>query len=118
MSLDWAQGFQHPHHRDLDEYVFSAFERMYRGFNRQRGAIPDNQLCELKYEDLVRDPIGQLRRIYQQLELGDFESVRPQMEAHVGGQKDYQTNRHELEPELRNEIRRRWSDYFERYGYE
>ncbi|HTQ40158.1 MAG TPA: sulfotransferase, partial [Pirellulales bacterium] len=88
VSLDAAQGFQHPHYRDLDEYVFSAFERMYRGFNRQRAAIPDNQICELKYEDLVRDPIGQLRRIYEQLELGDFEAVRPAMEKHVGGQKD------------------------------
>ena len=38
VSLDWAQGLQHPHHHDLDEYVFSAFERMYRGFNRQRDA--------------------------------------------------------------------------------
>ena len=37
--------------------------------------IPANQLCELKYEDLVRDPMGQLRRIYEQLELGDFDSV-------------------------------------------
>jgi omega-hydroxy-beta-dihydromenaquinone-9 sulfotransferase len=118
VSLDWAQGLQHPHYRDLDEYVFSAFERMYRGFNRQCGSIPANQLCELKYEDLVRDPLGELRRIYQQLELGDFDTVSPKMEAHVGSQKDYKTNRHELEPELRSEIRHRWTDYFERYGYE
>jgi len=118
VSLDVAQGLQHPHHRDLDEYVLSAFERMYRGFNRQRGAIPASQMCELKYEDLVRDPMGQLRRIYQQLELGDFDSVCSQIEAHVTSQKDYKTNRHELEPELRAEIRRRWSDYFEQYGYE
>ncbi len=118
VSLDWAQGLQHPHHRELDEHVFSAFQRMYRGFNRQRGEIPTDQFCELKYEDLVRNPVGQLRTIYEKLNLGDFESVRPQIEAHVGTQKDYKTNKHELEPELRSEIRRRWSDYFERYGYE
>jgi hypothetical protein len=118
VSLDAAQGLQHPHHRDLDEYVFSAFERMYRGFNRQRDAIPADQICELKYEDLVRDPIGQVRAIYEKLKLGDFDSVCPQIEAHIGTQKDYKTNKHELEPELRSEIHRRWSDYFERYGYE
>ena len=91
---------------------------MYRGFHKQCGSIPANQLCQLKYEDLERDPIGQLKRIYEQLELGDFETVRSQIEAHVGGQKDYKKNQHELEPELRSEIRRRWSDYFDRYGYE
>jgi omega-hydroxy-beta-dihydromenaquinone-9 sulfotransferase len=118
VSLDWPQGLQHPHDKNLDEYVFSAFERMYRGFNRQRAAIPDNQMCELKYEDLVREPIEQLRRIYGQLELGDFDAVRPEMEKHVGGQKDYKTNKHELEPELRSQINRRWGDYCQRYGYE
>ena len=40
-----------------------------------------HQLCELKYEDLVRDPLGQVRTIYQQLELGDFEQFRRQIEA-------------------------------------
>ena len=118
ISLDWAQALQHPHHKDLDEYIFATFERMYRGFNRQRPSIADNQMCELKYEDLVRDPMKELRRIYQELELGDFDAAYAQIEAHVGSQKDYKTNKHELEPELKSEIRRRWGDYFERYGYE
>ena len=64
VSLDEAQGLQHPHHNDLDEYILATFERMYRGFNRQRPSIADNQICELKYEDLVRDPMQELRRIY------------------------------------------------------
>jgi omega-hydroxy-beta-dihydromenaquinone-9 sulfotransferase len=118
VSLDEAQGLQHPHHKDLDEYVLATFERMYRGFNKQRLAIPEDQFCELKYEDLVRDPIGQLRMIYEKLNLGDFAAVCPAMEAHVGTQKDYKTNKHELEPELREQLRRRWADYFQRYGYE
>ena len=91
---------------------------MYRGFKGQRDSIPADQLCELRYEDLVRDPIGQLRMIYEKLNLGDFDEVCAQMEAYAGAQKDYKTNKHELEPELKAEIRGRWSDYFERYGYE
>ncbi len=118
VSLDWPQGLQHPHDRNLDEYVFASFERMYRGFNRQREKIVPSQLCEIRYEDLVRDPVGQVRTIYEKLELGDFEQVRPQLEAYAGQQKDYKVNRHDLEPELRSEIRRRWSEYFTRYGYE
>jgi hypothetical protein len=35
----------------------------------------------------------------------------------VESQKGYQTNRYELEADLRRELRRRWSDYFEQYGY-
>jgi omega-hydroxy-beta-dihydromenaquinone-9 sulfotransferase len=118
ISLDEAQGLQHPRHKNLHEYVLATFEQMYRGFNKQRPSIPEDQFCELKYEDLVRDPIGQVRMIYEKLNLGDFEAARPAIEAHVGTQKDYKTNKHELEPELREQLRRRWADYFQRYGYE
>jgi omega-hydroxy-beta-dihydromenaquinone-9 sulfotransferase len=118
VSLDWAQGLQHPHYRGMDEYVFSALERIYQGFFSQRANIPPDQLCELKYEDLVLDPEQELRRIYEQLKLGDFNVAWSEIQAHVAGQKDYKTNRHELEPEFRNEIRRRWSNYFEQYGYQ
>lgn len=45
-------------------------------------------------------------------------ALLPKLEAFAAGQKDYKPNVHEFEPELKAEIRRRWSGYFERYGYE
>jgi hypothetical protein len=65
----------------------------------------------------VQDPVGHVRDIYQRLDLGDFEPLQPRLEAFVAGQKDYQTNVHSLPPAVRDEIRRRWSGYFEKYGY-
>ena len=117
-SLDEVQGFQFPKHEHLDEYVFAAFERMYRGFEQQRAAIDPARLYEIRYEDLVQDPLGQLAKMYAQLQLGDFAPVREKIAAYLAEQKDYQTNRHELDPELKAEIRRRWASYFKRYGYE
>ncbi len=47
-----------------------------------------------------------------------METVRGRLEAFIGQRKDYKPNRHEeLEPEIRVEIRRRWSDYIQKYGY-
>ena len=50
-----------------------------------------------------------MRRVYKELELGDFESVRPAIEQYFAGQKDYKTNRYQMTPELRAEITRRWA---------
>jgi len=117
-SLDDAQGLQVPKNRDLDEYIFSAFERMYHGFEKQRTSLAPNQIIDVRYEDVVRDPVGQLETIYKHLDLGDFEVFRGVLQAYAAEQKDYQANRHEqLEPEIRAEIRRRWAGYFEKYGY-
>ncbi len=55
--------------------------------------------------------------MYEQLELGDFETARPDIERYLAEVKDYQTNRYELAPERKAEIRRRWGRYLARYGY-
>lgn len=116
-SLDSVQGLQLPQHRDLDELVFDSFERMYRGYWKA-DQLDESQRYEIRYEDLVRDPAGRLEEIYQKLDLGDFETVRPHLQEYLQKQRDYKTNRHQLEPEIQQEIRRRWKEYFERYDYE
>jgi hypothetical protein len=116
-SLDDVQALQYPKHEGVEEYVFECLTRMYRGFEEQRPKIDPANIVDLRYEDLVADPVGKVAEIYQQLDLGDFEPVRDKLAAFVGEQKDYQTNKHSLDPALREKIRERWAGYCERYGY-
>lgn len=119
-ALDDAQGFYYPKDKNGSrrEYVFHGLEKMYSGFEKQRRDIPASQLCDLKYESLVANPLGELARIYQTLDLGDFERVRPAVEKALAERQNYRTNRHELDDDLKRQIRQRWAGYFERYGYE
>lgn len=111
------EALQVPTHEGLEEYVFETFARMYEVFERDKALIPAGQFCEVRYEELVRDPEGHLRRVYEELSLGDFEAVRPALERFLAEQKDYKKNRYDLSPELRAEIARRWGFFIERYGY-
>ncbi len=119
-AMDLVQGFQMPAHDKLniDEFILSAFERMYRGFDRQRHQLDPSQLYEVRYEDLVLDPMGQVQAMYESLDLGDFEYMRPRLAKYVATQREYKPNRLQLEPEIEDAIRRRWAGYIERYGYE
>jgi hypothetical protein len=117
-SLDEVQALQMPKGKGLDEYVFSCLTRMYRGFETQRVKLPAESVCEVRYEELVADPVGEIGRVYDQLNLGDFAAVRDKVESFVGKQKDYKTNIHQLDEPLKAQIRERWASYFERYGYE
>lgn len=116
-SLYTTHGLQTPRFEGLDEYVFETFERMFRQYDATRELIPAGRLYELKYEDLVADPVGQMRTIYEQLELGGFDQVQPAIDAYFAEQKEYKTNRYDQPEAERAEIRRRWLDYFQRYGY-
>lgn len=111
-------GLQVPRYEGLEESVFRTLVRMYDAFEEDRKRIDPARFCEVRYEDLARDPVGQMRRVYEKLDLGDFEIARPAVEQYAARTRDYQVNRHDLAPELRAEIARRWRAYFERYGYE
>jgi len=111
-------GLQRPKGEGLEDYVFDTLSRMYETFEAQRGLIPPSRLAEVRYEDLVADPIAQMRRIYAELDLGGFDDVLPVLEKHVAAAADYKTNRYALPDETRDEITRRWGHVIQRYGYE
>jgi omega-hydroxy-beta-dihydromenaquinone-9 sulfotransferase len=111
------EGFQTPRYKGLEEHVFTTLVRMYEVFERDRALIPPKQLCDVRYEDLVADPVGQLRRVYEELDLGGFDDAQPAIAKHMQGQADYKKNRYQIAPELRDEISRRWSSYIAKYGY-
>jgi hypothetical protein len=67
---------------------------------------------------LVNSPLPQLEALYAQLELGDFNRARPRVEQYFNREKNYKTNRYELDDARRAEIRERWGDYIKAYGYE
>ena len=112
-----TQGFQKPRFEGLEEYVFNTFLDMHRALDDARAEVPTARFHELRYEDLVADPIGQLEAIYARLELGDFDPARPSVERYLERVKDYKTNRYELPVELHAEINRRWGEVIRRHGY-
>ena len=91
---------------------------MYAAFHRDRDAIPAESIVDVRYEDLVADPVAQVESIYSHLRLGDFESVRESLMRWVETEhSEYRPNRHRLPEAQATMIRTAWRDYFDRYGY-
>jgi hypothetical protein len=117
-ALYRAHGMQKPTFQGLDEYVLNCFNRMYETFEKTRQLIPPGRFCEIRYEDLVADPVGQMESLYTQLGLDGFDRFLPRMQKYLADVAGYETNRYELSPEMREEIGRRWATVIERYQYE
>ena len=116
-ALDAVQGMQVPNGAGLEEYVFDCLTRMYAGFEKQRAQLDPRTICDLRYEDLVRDPVAAVARIYRELGLDGFDALLPQLQAGIAERKDYRTNIHALDAAQSEKIRRRWGFYCDRYGY-
>ena len=117
-SLHEVQSLQVDRGEALERYVFNAFDEMYAAFERDRQTLSPGRLHEVRYEDLVADPVGRLREAYERLELGDFDRVRPALQKQAESMKRYRTNTYRHDPRIVAEIASRWKPFIERYGYE
>lgn len=111
-------GLQRPEETQLQQYVLDTFTQMYDAFEAQRAEIPSCHICDVRYEQLVADPVSQLARVYSELDLRQFEQVRPRIEQRAAAMAGYQTNRYEVSAEVGQLVADQWRDFCDRYGYD
>ena len=116
-SLYRTHGLQRPSFAGLEEHVLGTFSRVYDKLEQGKKLVHPSRFHELRYEDLVRDPLGQMELVYERLGLGGFEALRPRLEAYLASTAGYATNRYDLSPEQRAVIAQRWGAVIRRYGY-
>jgi LPS sulfotransferase NodH len=74
-------------------------------------------LIEIRYEDLVANPVQQLEQLYQRLGWDGFDKMRPKLESRMQQDKDYQVNRHLLSSEQEAKVRAVCERYMQLYSY-
>jgi hypothetical protein len=117
--LDMIQGFQVPRYDEqwLKNYIFECKDLMYAGYFEHRSELPANQLVEVKFEALVAEPKREMKRVYAQLELGEFDCFESDLEQYFESKKDHQTNPFELDPALQLDIDNNWHQYMDVFEY-
>jgi hypothetical protein len=116
-SLYRTHGLQIPTYAGLEEQVLATFTRLYERLEEGKKLLDSKQFYELHYEDLIKDPVGQMRRLYDHFHLGGFKEYLPRLEAYLAAINNYETNKYQITPAQRAEIARRWGDVIRRYGY-
>jgi len=110
-------GLQQPTFDGLEEQVFANYLHMFHTLEATRGLVEPSHFYELRYEDLVQDPLGHIRAIYAQLALDDITPALPKLQQYVAATATYQTNRYTLSPAFRDTITQRVGHVIRRYGY-
>jgi len=116
-SLSSVHGYGTPMRETLVDDVLSLFQRMDERFEQTRGLVPDQRLIVLRYEDFIRDPVAELRRIYEQFNLGDFTAAESRLREAVASKADYKPNRHPPDEALQAKIAAACGAYADRFGY-
>jgi hypothetical protein len=113
-----TMGLQHLDEKYIDELVIRRFTIMYDAFFEERSSIPEGRLHELSFEDLEKDPVGQVKRIYDALDVPGFDAMRPSLQRYLDSNATYRKNAYsDLSPSLRQDVGRAWRRNFEAWGY-
>lgn len=103
---------------DDHERILSMYGKMYDAYFDQKRFIPAGSFTEVAYDDLEADPLGQLGRIYEELDLPDFSIARPAVERYIASLGTYEKGKHALLAEpVRREIVARWERTFDEWNY-
>jgi omega-hydroxy-beta-dihydromenaquinone-9 sulfotransferase len=100
------------------DVVIPLYQLMMRRFLADRSTIPAGNYAEVRYADLDRDPVGEVRRLYRQLGLTTFEQAEPELRRYLAAQAGYRKNKFSLTSGDRERIEREWSFAFAALRYE
>jgi hypothetical protein len=108
---------QHVPRTPSSSIILSIYEDMMRRFLDDRDRISPGNFVEVRFENLERDPLGELRRVYDTLGLPGFAQAEPAMRAYVDSQRAYQKNRLALSAQDRRHVTARWAFAFRAFAY-
>jgi hypothetical protein len=92
---------------------------MEDAFTAEAGRLAPGRVAEVRYEDLERDPVGEIGRIYRQLGLEMTPVFRQRLDRYLAGIAGYEKNRFAPMPlATRRALYEAMKPTFERWGYD
>ncbi len=106
-----------PAANQIEEFILEAYMLHEQVMVEGAEQIGTRSLARIRYEELVADPIGQMARVYGELELGNFDRVQPRLEQYVNSVAGHKRNRFRVSPVQKERIDAVWGHLIHMKGY-
>ncbi len=94
------------------------FELMMKRYFEDKQLISPERLSEVRYEDLYRDPVPTLQKVYDDLDLPGFADAEASFRRFVEEDRGTVGSASPLPIEQRQKVNRQWKFAFDQWGYE
>ncbi len=114
----WYLYMQRPNREMVNRGILERYTVLYDSFFKCRGLIPQGNYHEMCFEDLEREPLVEMRRLYDRLGLKGFDAIEPKLHNYVASLADYKKNDFSDVPQpLREAVATSWKRSFDEWGY-
>jgi hypothetical protein len=104
--------------KTMEKFILESYKLTYEKYLEELSLIEDGRLTTISYEDLVKAPMPTLKKVYKELGLNNFAEASPQIEFELSTYRNYRTNTHLMENEVKKKIYKEWEVFFKVYGYQ
>jgi len=101
----------------IEAHVLQSSAKLMQKFLIDRALIPAGHLVEVRFEELERAPLEQMRRVYNGLSLPGLAEAEPAFEAYLASTEGYQKNHYKPNGEVVDKVNRHWGFAFDEWGY-
>jgi len=110
---------QDPDERDSYSTRFlDNYRAIEEAFRRDAAKLPEGDVAQVRFEDLERDPLGEIRRVYAELGLDFHADLQRRLRRYLESIAGYRKNRfRELPEEKKAEIDRKMGPFMQAWGY-
>jgi hypothetical protein len=102
---------------DVEKSIIYIYEKTMKKYFKDKQLIPEGNMIEIRYEDLEKNPIDNLYKIYDVLDLADFDRAKDSFIAYTQDNLKYRKNAYNFEPRLVELIYNRWKFTIDLWGY-
>ncbi len=102
---------------EIEANVLYFYSQLLQRFLAEKHLIPPQNLVQVRFEDLEADPLAELCRIYQHLQLPGFAAAEGDFCAYIASQANYQKNYYALNEGVIEKVNRHWRFAVDCWGY-
>jgi type I site-specific restriction-modification system R (restriction) subunit len=103
--------------KEIEKQVIKNYQRLMNSFFEQKKQIHKDKLVEIRYEELVKNPIKQVKEIYSKLNIDGFKKALPEMNKYLEGQKNYKTNVYSIDKKIIEHVANEWAFTLKLWDY-
>jgi omega-hydroxy-beta-dihydromenaquinone-9 sulfotransferase len=103
---------------EIEDFVLDAYVLHEEAISSGCEGLGTPYLAHLRYEDLVARPIHEMMRVFDNLQLGNFEDMRPALEGYLSSVKDHKRNRFSLSCDQKARVDTKWGRIINQKGYD
>lgn len=116
-AMTTENNFDKPSRGEFHEEILDLYMEGFKSYQENKHLIRDGHLYEMKYEDLAADPLREMERTYEALNLSNVDGMRAAIEPQVEELKKYKKNKFTPDPIWQQRVYDAWREAYEEFGY-